>query len=54
LGLYLTKKLVTEILGGSVWAESRLGIGSKFFLKLPKSLKQQISGNSEFTFGDRL
>lgn len=35
LGLYLTKKMASEILGGSVRVESRLGAGSKFFLTIP-------------------
>lgn len=39
LGLYLTKKLATEVLGGTVKAESQLGVGSKFFLKFPKTLQ---------------
>lgn len=43
LGLYLTKKLATEVLGGSVVVESRLGVGSKFILKIPKKFKQQKS-----------
>lgn len=42
LGLYLSKKLATEVLGGSVGVESRLGVGSKFFLKFPKNLKQHV------------
>ena len=43
LGLYLTKKLATEVLDGSVWVESKLGVGSKFFLKFPKNLILQKS-----------
>ena len=39
LGLYLTRKLTTEILGGSLRAESSLGKGSTFYLTLPKTLK---------------
>jgi signal transduction histidine kinase len=35
LGLYLTKKMASEILGGSVRVESRPGVGSKFFLNIP-------------------
>lgn len=35
LGLYLTKKMASEILGGSVSVEGRLGVGSKFFLFFP-------------------
>jgi signal transduction histidine kinase len=35
LGLYLTKKLATEVLGGDVAAESRVGEGSTFRLRVP-------------------
>jgi len=38
LGLYLTKKLATEILGGSIDVESRAGVGSRFTLRLPLRL----------------
>ena len=40
LGLYLTGKLATELLRGTVTARSHLGQGSTFTLKLPKELKQ--------------
>lgn len=39
LGLYLTKKLTTEVLGGEVAAESREGEGSKFTLRVPVCLR---------------
>ena len=39
LGLYITKKLAIEFLGGSVAAESQLGVGSKFFLRIPINLQ---------------
>ena len=39
LGLYLTRKLTTEVLAGSLHAESSLGKGSTFYLTLPKTLK---------------
>ncbi len=35
LGLYLTKKLATEVLGGEVWATSRAGAGSVFTIRVP-------------------
>ncbi|MCS7216074.1 MAG: HAMP domain-containing histidine kinase, partial [Thermodesulfovibrio sp.] len=38
LGLYLTKKIVTEILKGDITVESKHGIGSKFTLKIPVKL----------------
>lgn len=39
LGLYLTKKIVTELLGGEVWASSTYGTGSTFRLTIPKHLR---------------
>ena len=39
LGLYLTRKIVTELLGGSVSAESVLGVGSIFSLSIPVKLE---------------
>ena len=39
LGLYLTKKLATEILSGSVSVNSSYGKGSTFILNVPKELK---------------
>jgi signal transduction histidine kinase len=44
LGLYLTKKLATELLDGSLRAESSLGKGSAFYLTLPKILKLKDPG----------
>lgn len=38
LGLYLTKKLAVEVLGGSVSVESSFGEGSTFVLRIPKEL----------------
>ncbi len=38
LGLYLTRKLVTEVLGGTVSAESKPGVGSTFSLRIPEKL----------------
>jgi len=35
LGLYISKRLV-EIQGGSIWAESEVGRGSRFSFSLPK------------------
>lgn len=39
LGLYLTKKLTTELLKGNVSAESQAGIGSRFTLRIPQQLR---------------
>jgi len=38
LGLYLTRKLATEVLGGKVWVESEIGVGSCFYLKIPQRI----------------
>jgi signal transduction histidine kinase len=35
IGLYLSRRLV-EALGGRIWCESRLGVGSRFAFTLPK------------------
>lgn len=35
LGLYLTKKLVTEVLRGEVTVESEIGKGSRFMIRIP-------------------
>jgi PAS domain S-box-containing protein len=40
LGLYLTKKLVTEVLGGEVSVASTYGKGSTFSLSIPMHLKK--------------
>lgn len=41
LGLYLTKKLVTEVLQGDITVESKYGEGSKFIMKIPISVKSK-------------
>lgn len=38
LGLYLTRKLATEVLGGTIWVESESGVGSCFYLKIPRRM----------------
>jgi len=38
LGLYLTKKLATEVLKGSVSVKSKYGEGSTFVLKIPREI----------------
>ena len=39
LGLYLTNKIVTEMLKGEIGAESKPGKGSSFWVKFPKTLQ---------------
>ena len=43
LGLYLTKKIVTDMLQGEIGAESKLGEGSCFWIKIPKVLKSNAT-----------
>lgn len=45
LGLYLTKKLATDILRGSISVRSIEGQGSTFTLKVPRDLHQTIDSN---------
>jgi signal transduction histidine kinase len=45
LGLYLTKKLASEVLGGSVAVESIYGKGSTFTLIIPHNMKLDIRDN---------
>jgi len=39
LGLYLTKKIATDLLQGEVGADSKSGVGSTFWIRIPKVLK---------------
>ena len=41
LGLYLTRKIVTELLQGEVGVESKLGEGSRFWIRVPKIIDSQ-------------
>ena len=41
LGLYLTRKLVVDLLQGDIEVESRLGVGTTFQIHLPRAIKYQ-------------
>lgn len=47
LGLHLVKHLVEDIHGGKIWAESEVGVGSTFFVRLPKVPAKVQSGEEE-------
>jgi len=46
LGLYLTKKIATELLGGSVRVESEAGQGSTFSLRIHREMKPTAGGGA--------
>ena len=47
LGLYLTKKLATDILGGDIMVQSELGKGSTFGLILPVTIESEVKKPEE-------
>lgn len=47
LGLYLTKKITTELLNGEIFVESKAGTGSTFGLRIPKVLTVDTSSPEE-------
>lgn len=48
LGLYLTKKIASEILQGKVSVESTLGLGSTFSIFIPKDISNNKNKEKEF------
>ena len=46
LGLYLTKKLATDVLGGEISVISREGVGSTFTLSIPGTPKRDDTGKN--------
>lgn len=45
LGLYLTRKLVVEVLGGDILCKSEVGIGSTFTLRIPERIYEKGTGS---------
>lgn len=41
LGLYLTKKIVTDLLQGTIGMKSKVGEGSTFWIRVPKQIDPQ-------------
>lgn len=50
LGLYICRRLV-ELLGGRIWCESRLGVGSRFVFTLPKEGPRPAARDTDSPFG---
>jgi signal transduction histidine kinase len=50
LGLYLTKKIATELLNGEVGVQSSPGSGSVFWIKIPNELVAQHKQKSSYLF----
>lgn len=44
LGLYLTRKLAVEVLGGEILCKSELGTGSIFTLRIPERINEKGTG----------
>lgn len=42
LGLYLSRRLV-EMMGGRIWAESKVKVGSTFYIELPRINNQDVT-----------
>ena len=43
LGLHLTRKIATDLLGGTVSVKSEVGKGSTFFLRIPMRIKHETA-----------
>ena len=52
LGLYLTRKILTQLLGGSIEVESQVGVGSTFTIKVPIKISEQILLNNQSILED--
>jgi signal transduction histidine kinase len=45
LGLYLTRKLVVDVLGGDILCKSDVGVGSSFTLRIPERIYEKGAGS---------
>lgn len=45
LGLYLTRKLVVDVLGGDIICESEIGAGSNFIVRIPERIYEKGAGS---------
>ena len=52
LGLYLTRKILTQLLGGSIEVESKVDVGSTFTIKVPIKISEQLFLNNQSILED--
>ena len=52
LGLYLTRKILSQLLGGSIEVESKLNKGSTFTIKVPIKISEQALINNQSILED--
>jgi signal transduction histidine kinase len=45
LGLYLTRKLVDEVLRGTILCTSSVGVGSTFTIRIPERIDEEGTGS---------
>ncbi|ADI28928.1 ATP-binding protein [Methylotenera versatilis] len=53
LGLYLTRKILTQLLGGSIEVESQVGVGSTFTIRVPVKISEQTLLNNQSILEDQ-
>ncbi len=52
LGLYLTRKILSQLLAGSIEVESQIGVGSRFTVKVPTKISAHKLSNKQSILED--